>query len=389
MTHPDPLEGPPPATAPGVTAKLSLRTQKISPQEKRTTLSILVGFLQGQMAARDIAREYERQIKEMKLAEMARLAAKLDDAYTSNMRAHVLEGVVREIQKDIDALDEMNGICVSAPLTTEEEAAQYVLSRGRVFRRHCSSTEGEGGAYGEKTDRSMTRVFEVLKHYTNLCYGAGGFVDIGGGSNVMAWFAAVRYCDFAMGVEININRSLLGAYYARQLLHDDPERLRNFRVALLHGCFSTLQPLRRDTFYPFTHAYAWDRVFPDEVYLALIAWIAKSDSIEYVVSYKAMVSDFYMQQLLEGLKGAKIVTKIYGLAMVGSGEKDSAVVVKRELPPRCGARDQAPALAQGQGLVDAHEIVENFIGHRRDDTIKCYTDLIEKLEQECPRCRNG
>jgi hypothetical protein len=78
----------------------------------------------------------------------------------------------------------------------------------------------------------MQRISEVLEKDKNLCrseqeqkqeQGGSASVDFAGGSNVMAWHAAVRYCDFAMGFDINTNRCRLAAYYALQILVDDPD----------------------------------------------------------------------------------------------------------------------------------------------------------------------
>lgn len=287
---------------------------------------------------------------------------------TTEKKINALKREVKALERDIKSINEVE---VSFPLTAEQLAEQKKLaSISHIYKTIPQELLGiddgnKGGVYAHLTRKSVDTLLTTLCTYTKFNR-LSALLDVGGGLNVFALHAAIGYCGYAVGIEIDASRVQRGAEIMVKYFHSLGNDVRNHRVAMVYSDVRNCLPVDYAS-----HAYLFDLVIEPESWLQILDWLAIS-TIQHVVTFKPAREPSYLHDVLEKL-GAVEVARVSGLRMAGSNRQCTAIILSRENPP-----EQVPAPPFGQSsLVDSKSLARPFMQEGWEDTLAEYRTLLE------------
>jgi hypothetical protein len=344
---------------------LTARARKRGPStpEKRLLVGKALGLDNPALMPKcSIKAEYAQLLKNTKMKKDL-------EAKKKKLRKHIRDSkkALEKVERNIANYNTVTINEGGDKLTALEKLYQCVVSK----TISAYATEGTGGTYAHLRKKSLDMLFVKMKEVAGFDRNAV-LLDIGAGLNIPAMHAATSFCAAAVGVEIETQRCLDACHVAIKFL-SLPEQ-RNHRIALLHGNILDMSPVQYAS-----HAIMFDLVFHPQLFLNILDWLSKS-KCEYIVSFKVTREPSYMNMFMSALN-AKVIGRVTGLDMSGSGASCSAVIFQRKgIPPPFAIHEPAD---------DHKALVQKFVNGEVPETIKMYQALAATLEKKIANRRRS
>lgn len=246
----------------------------------------------------------------------------------------------------------------------------------------------EGGTYAHIQYTSLRTLLDYLREHCSFDR-SSTFLDVGAGLNIPCHHAAMMYCGWAVGIELDEHRCLRAAEFLLSHWEAYDDEIRNPRIALIKA--NVLHCLPPDYA---THIFLFDLVFAPLLYFQVLHWLAKARTWKYIVTFKPAREPSY-QQWVEAILGVEPVEKLRGLKYARSStsciiyQRTTAVAMDldgdngepRDGEPRDGeADDGIPPLPPPS--IDSWKLAQAFFSGDIEKTKDSYRSIVKACQAQ-------